>query len=131
MRHADRLHGGAASHCDSTPWYPWIFAFDKTKLTQTAVYGSPPLGIPANNVGPGVWQAGTGFVETGPSDFALAFGNGDFDVTSNPPIYGDSVVKFSVGLKVCGAPCPSFMCQAGAIHVLLLLMMSRSWRHVH
>ena len=128
LRNGSILHSmdGADKSVRSGPWYSWrVCGKDDLfgNLSET------PLLPVFTNLLQGLWQGGSGFA--GSSDFALALGNGDIDVTSNPKILGDSVVKFSIGLKVCGAPCPSFMCQAGVTLVLLSLTLSFSWHHAH
>ncbi len=89
----------AASHCDHAPWYPWVFAFDAEKLTQTAVYGYPPMGD-TDAEGPSIWESGATFVPTGNGKFVAVTGNGDFSPNSSPAVLGDSVIEFDTSLEV-------------------------------
>jgi hypothetical protein len=101
---------GFGSHGDNGPWHGWIFAYDSTTLTQTAV-----LCLSPNGFGDAVWQSGAGMpIDTSVPGgrMFLATGNGTF--SSYPPFnanseFGDSIVAIDLsngGLKPVDAFTP-------------------------
>jgi Big-like domain-containing protein len=82
-----------ASHCDSTPYYGWVFAYDAATLGQRAVWNAAP--IPGNTGGlGGIWMAGSGLAADSAGNIFLPTGNGVFDTVNIPATQlGDSEVK--------------------------------------
>jgi hypothetical protein len=82
-----------ASHCDSTPYYGWVLAYDAATLGQRAVWNAAP--IPGNTGGlGGIWMAGSGLAADSAGNIFLPTGNGVFDRVSIPATQlSDSEVK--------------------------------------
>jgi hypothetical protein len=82
-----------ASHCDSTPYYGWVFAYDAATLGQRAVWNAAP--IAGNNGGlAGIWMSGAGLAADSAGNIFLPTGNGVFDTVNIPATQlGDSEVK--------------------------------------
>ena len=77
-----------ASHCDSSPYHGWLFAYDAATFTQKSVYVTTP-----NKGLGGFWMSGTGVAADASGNIFIASGNGDFDMTSNPVQTGDTILK--------------------------------------
>jgi len=80
---------GYASHCDETPYHGWIFAYNASTLTQTAVFITTPNGQGQG----GIWMSGAGVAADANGIIFTATGNGNFDPTD----VGDSVLKLALG----------------------------------
>jgi len=100
LRHLNRpgllLLNGAiylayASHCDSSPYHGWLFAYDAATFAQKAVYVSTPNG----GLG-GFWMSGTGVAADANGNIFIATGNGTFDNTTSVVDTGDSILKLVV-----------------------------------
>jgi uncharacterized protein YjdB len=82
-----------ASHCDSTPYHGWLFAYDAATLAQKAVFLTTPEAT-ANGGLAGFWMSGAGVAADSSANIFIASGNGDFDTTNIPAtLLGDSVLK--------------------------------------
>src|ERR1700722_19203740 len=80
------------SHCDIGEYHGWILGYDKTSLTQTAVFNTSPNGDQA-----GIWESGCGPGVDTNGDLIAITANGTFD-TSTPRInYGDSFLRLTPG----------------------------------
>jgi hypothetical protein len=77
-----------ASHCDYGPYHGWIFAYDTGSFTRKSLMITDPNG----GLG-GFWMAGSGVAADETSNIFIASGNGDFNMTSTPIEYGDSIIK--------------------------------------
>ena len=78
-----------ASHCDSSPWHGWLFAYDAATFTQKSVYVTTPNG----GMG-GFWMSGAGVAADASGNIFIASGNGDFDTTNVPATEtGDTILK--------------------------------------
>lgn len=86
---------GFGSHGDNGPWHGWVFAYDATRLQQTAVVCTSP-----NGFGNGVWGAGAGLpIDIAAGRMFLTTGNGTY--ATYPPFnasseFGDSIVAFDL-----------------------------------
>jgi uncharacterized protein YjdB len=82
-----------ASHCDSTAYHGWLFAYDAATLTQKAVFLTTPEAT-SNGGLAGFWMSGAGVAADSSANIFIASGNGDFDTTNIPAtLLGDSVLK--------------------------------------
>jgi Big-like domain-containing protein len=82
-----------ASHCDSTPFYGWVFAYDAATLTQKAVWNAAPIAGTNGGLG-GIWMAGAGLAADSAANIFISTGNGLFDTTNVPAtLLGDTEVK--------------------------------------
>jgi hypothetical protein len=82
-----------ASHCDSTAYHGWLFAYDAATLTQKAVFLTTPEATPNGGLA-GFWMSGAGVAADSNANIFIASGNGDFDTTNIPAtLLGDSVLK--------------------------------------
>src|ERR1700722_1536487 len=82
-----------ASHCDSTAYHGWLFAYDAAALTQKAVFLTTPEATPNGGLA-GFWMSGAGVGADSNGNFFFASGSGDFDTTNIPAtLLGDSVLK--------------------------------------
>jgi len=97
LRHLNRpgllLLNGAiylayASHCDSSPYHGWLFAYDAATFAQKSVYVTTPNG----GLG-GFWMTGTGVSADASGNIFIASGNGDFDMTKVPVETSDTIMK--------------------------------------
>ena len=78
-----------ASHCDTSPYHGWLFAYDEATLTQKSVYVTTPNG----GLG-GFWMSGAGIAADPSGNIFIASGNGDFDTTNVPAREtGDTLLK--------------------------------------
>ena len=77
-----------ASHCDSSPYHGWLFAYDAATFTQKSVYVTTPNG----GMG-GFWMTGAGVAADTSGNIFIASGNGTFDMTSDPVETGDTIMK--------------------------------------
>jgi len=82
---------GYASHCDSTPYHGWVFAYDAATLGQRGVINLTPNG----GLG-GVWMSGAGLAADAQGNLFTVTGNGTFDTTGTVVDFGDSIVKLSL-----------------------------------
>ena len=79
---------GYGSHCDDIPYHGWLFAYNATTLTQTAVFITTP-----NGQGQGaIWLSGTGIAADSNGIIYTASGNGNYDATD----VGDSILKLTL-----------------------------------
>jgi uncharacterized protein YjdB len=82
-----------ASHCDSTPYHGWLFAYDAASLTQKAAFLSTPEAT-SNGGLAGFWMSGAGVAADSNANIFITTGNGDFDTTNVPAkLLGDTVMK--------------------------------------
>jgi hypothetical protein len=82
-----------ASHCDVTPYFGWVFAYDAAGLTQKAVWNSAPTSKSAGGLG-GIWMSGAGLAADSAGNIFISTGNGVFDTVNIPATQlGDSDVK--------------------------------------
>lgn len=89
------VYFGFGSNAENTSFpnfHGWVFAYDTTTLTQTAVICLSPNGNAA-----GVWESGGGLAVDGSGNLYFATGNGDFDGTAN---FGQTIVKTSASLVI-------------------------------
>jgi Chitobiase/beta-hexosaminidase C-terminal domain/Legume lectin domain/Immunoglobulin domain len=73
-----------ASHCDSTPYHGWVFAYNASSLARTAVFVANPNGTDA-----GIWMSGAGLAADSNGSIFSVTGNGTFDSKD----FGDSIFK--------------------------------------
>ena len=78
---------GYASHCDDGPWHGWLFAYNASTLTRTAVFISTPNGVGDG----GIWMSGAGIAADSSGNIFTATGNGNYDATDE----GDSILKLN------------------------------------
>ena len=83
-----------ASHCDVGTYHGWLMSYDARTLHQTSVWNSTPNG----GLG-GFWQSGAGIAEDMRNTIYLPTGNGTFDLNKGGKDYGDSIIKFRVGVN--------------------------------
>src|SRR4029077_19986602 len=82
-----------ASHCDITPYFGWVFAYDATTLTQKALWNAAPTSGPSGGLG-GIWMSGAGLAADSAGNIFISTGNGIFDTAHVPATQlGDSNVK--------------------------------------
>jgi len=84
------IYVGFGSHCDTSPFHGWIFAYNAASLSQTSVFvTTPDTGLGA------VWMSGTGLAADSNGYIYVPTGNGYID--TNPPVtsFGDSILKLS------------------------------------
>lgn len=79
------------SSCDVGPYHGWVMAYDKNKLTQTAVLNTSPDGGES-----GIWQSDNGPAADEQGNIFIVTGNGKFDVSTHGRDYGDSVLKLGI-----------------------------------
>src|SRR6202030_4278308 len=77
-----------ASHCDTSPFHGWLFAYDAATFTQKSVYVTTPNG----GMG-GFWMSGAGVAADASGNIFIASGNGTFDTTHVPTETGDTILK--------------------------------------
>jgi len=77
-----------ASHCDTSPFHGWLFAYDAATFTQKSVYVTTPNG----GMG-GFWMSGAGVAADASGNIFIASGNGTFDMTDVPVETGDTILK--------------------------------------
>ena len=77
-----------ASHCDSSPYHGWLFAYDAASFTQKSVYVTTPNG----GLG-GFWMSGAGVAADASGNIFIASGNGTFDNTTAVVETGDTILK--------------------------------------
>jgi hypothetical protein len=82
-----------ASHCDTSPFHGWIFAYayNGAQLTQTHAVMLTPTGWG----GGGIWQSGVGLSASSDSLF-FAAGNGSTDPFASTPIVAEGVARLSL-----------------------------------
>jgi len=87
------IYLGYASHCDTSPYHGWLFAYDTKTFTQQAVYVTTPNG----GLG-GIWMSGAGVAAESSGNVFISTGNGDFDTTNSfATEFGDTIVKLTLG----------------------------------
>src|SRR6516225_1343109 len=77
-----------ASHCDSSPYHGWLFAYDTATFKQKSVYVATPNG----GMG-GFWMSGAGVAADANGNIFIATGNGTFDNTTVPVETSESILK--------------------------------------
>src|ERR1700722_1260301 len=78
-----------ASHCDTSPYHGWLFAYDAATFTKKSVYVTAPIG----GMG-GFWMSGAGVAADASGNIFIASGNGTFDTTNVPAgETGDTILK--------------------------------------
>ncbi|MBZ5694557.1 MAG: PQQ-binding-like beta-propeller repeat protein [Acidobacteriia bacterium] len=83
------LYLAYASHCDSTPYHGWIFAYDAATLSQKAIFNESPNG----RMG-GFWMSGAGIAADSNGNIYIVSGNGNFDTGHVPATdLGDTILK--------------------------------------
>ena len=92
-----RVYIAFGGHCDNPPYHGWIFAYDASTLTQSAVYNDDATGADS-----GIWQSGQGLAADSNGDIYVMTGNGTFDLNTGGVDAGDTFLKLSTqsGLKV-------------------------------
>ena len=92
-----RVYIAFGGHCDNPPYHGWIFAYDASTLTQSAVYNDDVTGADS-----GIWQSGQGLAADSNGDIYVMTGNGTFDLNTGGVDAGDTFLKLSTqsGLKV-------------------------------
>lgn len=79
-----------ASHCDTTPYEGWLFAYDTATFTQQSVLVTEPNG---KGLG-GFWMSGSGIAADSTGNIYIPSGNGNFDTSDVPPTQlGDTLLK--------------------------------------
>ncbi|MGH9711756.1 MAG: Ig-like domain-containing protein [Candidatus Acidiferrales bacterium] len=82
-----------ASHCDNTPYFGWVFAYDAATLTQRAVWNSAPTSSGQGGLS-GIWMSGAGLAADSAGNIFTPTGNGLFDTSHVLATQlGDSNVK--------------------------------------
>ena len=79
------------SLCDRGSFHGWLFAFDKSTLSQTAVFMTTPDGHHG-----GIWQAGAAPAVDTYGNIYVISGDGEFDPSRPRPNFGDSIMKLSL-----------------------------------
>lgn len=83
-----------ASHCDNTPYYGWVFAYDASTLAQRAIWNATPSSDAVNGGLGGIWLSGAGLAADSAGNIFTSTGNGLFDTAHVPATQlGDSNVK--------------------------------------
>src|ERR1700723_3800549 len=78
-----------ASHCDTSPYHGWLFAYDAATFAQKSVYVTTPNG----GMG-GFWMSGAGVAADSNGNIYIPSGNGDFDTVNVPAREtGDTLLK--------------------------------------
>lgn len=90
-----KIYFGFSGYCDTGPYHGWIFAYNATNLTQSAVFNTTPNGWSG-----GTWQAGGGLNADSNGNIYLMVGNGAFDANTGGPDYGNAFMKFDQNLTV-------------------------------
>ena len=85
-----------ASHCDTSPYHGWLFAYDAATFAQKSVYVTTPNG----GMG-GFWMSGAGVAADASGNIFVASGNGSFDTTNVPATEtGDTILKLGTTNQV-------------------------------
>ncbi len=84
------LYMAFSSHCDFPPYNGWVVGYNKTSLSQLALYSIDPDGTDG-----GIWMSGGGLAADATGDVYLATGNGTFDANIGGPDYGDSLMRLT------------------------------------
>lgn len=84
------LYMAFSSHCDFGPYNGWVVGYNKTSLSQVALYSVDPNGTDS-----GIWMAGGGLATDTTGDVYLATGNGTFDANAGGLDYGDSFLRLT------------------------------------
>ena len=99
------LYLAFASHCDTSPYFGWVFAYDASTLTRKAVFNAAPdkSKRPAKGFsdhGAGIWQGGIGLAGDAQGNVYFQTGNGPFDLDLGGKDCGDSVVRLNPDLNL-------------------------------
>ena len=86
---------GYGSHCDTSPYHGWLFAYDAATFTQKSVYVTTPNG----GLG-GFWMTGDGVAADASGNIFIASGNGTFDDTQVPVETGDTIMKLGTANQI-------------------------------
>jgi hypothetical protein len=84
-----------ASHCDSSPYHGWLFAYDAATFAQKSVYVTTPNG----GLG-GFWMSGAGVAADASGNIFIPSGNGTFDNTKVPVETGDTILKLGTANQI-------------------------------
>jgi hypothetical protein len=90
-----QIYMAFASHNDQGSYHGWVFAYNETTLTQTAVWCSTPNGSQG-----GMWMSGGGLAVDSSGDLYFTSGNGSFDANSGGKDYAMALMKLSPSLSV-------------------------------
>src|SRR5215472_6698052 len=77
-----------SSHCDIEPYHGWLVGYDKSSLSQTAVFNTTPNGSEG-----AIWMSDGGSSADAAGQIYVSTGNGTFDANSGGADYGESFVK--------------------------------------
>ena len=99
----------SASYCDAEPYSGWVLGYDKSSLSQVAVFNDTPDGSEG-----GIWMAGGGASSDQNGNVYVTTGNGTFDANLGGPDYGDSFLKLTPTLSVSDYFTPSNQAQLSA-----------------
>src|SRR5262245_1163033 len=77
-----------SSHCDIEPYHGWLVGYDKSSLSQTAVFNTTPDGSEG-----AIWMSDGGSSADAAGQIYVSTGNGTFDADTGGPDYGESFVK--------------------------------------
>jgi hypothetical protein len=88
----DAVYVGYASHCDKEPYHGFLFAYNASTLSQTAVINTSPTGSEAS-----IWQSGQGPAADAEGNVYVVTGNGSWDGVQN---FSESFLKYSPTLKL-------------------------------
>ncbi len=85
------LYMAFSSHCDFGPYNGWVLGYNKTSLSQVALYSVDPNGTDG-----GIWMAGGGLATDASGDIYFSSGNGTFDANVTGGVdYGDSFLRLT------------------------------------
>jgi len=94
------IYIGWASHEDNDPYHGWVIGYDKTSLSQVAVFNTTPDAFGSYPSRGGVWMGGGAPAADTSNNLYLITGNGAYNGASGGSIsgvtdFGDSVLKLS------------------------------------
>ena len=75
----------AGSHCDTSPWYGWVFSYSASTLVQEGIFNVDPNGST------GIWMSGNGVAADGSGNLYFSTGNGPEQYKG----FGNSILKLS------------------------------------
>ena len=90
-----QIYMAFASHNDQGSYHGWVFAYNETTLSQTAVWCDSPNGTQG-----GIWMSGGGLSVDSSGDLYFTTGNGTFDANSGGKDYSMALMKLSPTLTV-------------------------------